>query len=335
MESIKDVEYACEIEKLEQEIKGHTFALIGLSDSTGFSTTGYNYLTRILRSLKLRVPEEPIIFNAHFKNLTNEAHIEEMIAGNISLRDVKKIQYYEIEDFMRKTLESYHFPNDQKLITIGKSIFHIKDPIIKDGDGSIKLSNTIRDCEDVRIFYSTNMGKINEHTPMWFIEEEREQRKRNFDYILSINPNAKIYAIGLMTPNKLSEKGFEAIMEQNHFYKKLAIATGTAYINTADFIKAFKGNNQLANHEIDNLAFRCIRAMCTTELEPQERISPLVHSNQDGLDYLYKRSIERTNESENLKKGNDEKTKKFLTEQIQKEKQLQKIYKKVKEGYFE
>ena len=154
-ENLKYVEFGIEIDQLENYFKGKSIAIIGLLDSIGYSSNGYNYLNEIVHSLKLK-PRDLTIFNAHFRTFNRENLIEDFIASNISLKDIKKIQYQENEEKIKKILKEAHSVQDKKVMSIVRHIFRIKEAPIKKGDQQTFLRDTILNYQDVNIFYSTN-----------------------------------------------------------------------------------------------------------------------------------------------------------------------------------
>lgn len=344
MDDLKDIEYGVEIDELEKYLKNRTIAMIGLLDGIGYSPDGYNYLHKIMRSISLEA-KRLSVFNAHLQTFNQEQYIEDFIASNISLQEVKKLQYCENNMKIEKILEDANLPKDKKLINTIRELLKINEDRIIKTDSSTRLRTIIQEHDEVNIFYSANMDLIDNMTPYYVTDKQMEQRRRNYDYIISLNPKAQIYAIGLMTPNNKKYRTND-IAELNDYYQKISSEFGMIYIDTTGLERCLKkdASGYYLNQEgIAILAFRCIQAMYKRKIKnktnPNFKIAlASVNNREQGIEDLItfskKREIEHQSELKNGKRTPIWK-KNYLMDSVEEEQTKQKIYKKAKEGYFE
>ncbi len=345
MESLKEVEFGLEIDQLEKYLNNREIAMIGLLDGIGYSPNGYNYLHKIMASIKLDA-KRLTVFNAHFRTFNKEQYIEDMLAANVSLLDIKKLQYQENQERINEILREKNLPKDKKLARIIRSVYKIKENFIAEEEYATKLKDTIQDYEDVNIFYSANNFLLNKSTTYGFIKQEKEQRRRNYHSILSMNPKAQIYTIGLIPPRKKNSWIQEDTRELNAFYQELASEFGMIYIDTTGlehFLKKDITGYHLNQEGIDILAFRSIQAMYQRKIK--NKINPSlniqtreINNKYSGLEALLSASIKREMNFESELKAKEAIPtwkENFLRDNIMEEQAKQKIYKKAKEGYFE
>lgn len=342
-EFYKDVDLTEEIDEIEKKFKkDRSVAMIGLGDSIGFSTSDYNYLDRLIRSIDFDCKLN--VFNGHSLTVNTEEQIEDVILSNITLGDVKNINQLELDMLIKEKLKEKRLPNDKKVIKLLKAILGYKDRNLNSGYERLSLEDALRISNSANVFYSANSNIFYRSTPNSFVEKEREQRRRNYDHILSVNPNSTIYAIGLIAPNNF-DNTLDNVKRHNEFYQELSSEYGMVYIDPkglSKYIRKEKDKLILVPEGVGLLTLKCIKAMHENVKEDKEislKVNPREYREITGIDLLIKNANDRiTDYDEGINDKNYfQYEKMFTAKQIREEKERVKILRKLKreETYFE
>lgn len=314
------------MEKLKEQLSNKNVAMIALSNSTlGYSPSAYNFLDEIVNRLNLD-SKSLTVFNTYLYPRMSEEYIEDMLSANISLKDMKNINHEEINGIIEKIIEEKNLPNDSKIFSIIRSYLKIKERPVYHNDEEMFLRDIIRSNDEVSIFYITDMDDI----PKEFVQKELEQRKRNYHTILSLNPDAQIYAIGLTSLKK------EQAQEINECYQRISSQFGTVYVDPAGieiFLQKEQRMYYLSQQGIPFLANKYLDAMYQYKVlgHPRGRVSKVsyITETSERLEYMINRSIKRLKEIQLPQLSSDSNTQLFLQERIKEEQEKQKIYLKI------
>lgn len=342
-EFYKDIDLTEEIDEIEKKFKrDRSVAMVGLGDSIGFSPIDYNYLDRLIRSIEFDCKLN--VFNGHFLTAVTEEQLEDIILSNVAFKDVKNINQLELDMLVSKKLEDKRLPNDKKVIKISKAILGYKDRTFISGYEKLSLEDALRISNSANVFYSANNNIFYRHVPGGYVEKERETRRRNYDHILSMNPNTTIYAIGLIAPNNF-DNTLDNIKRQNDFYQELATEYGMVYIDAnglSKYLRREKDKLILVPEGVGLLTLKCIKAMhenLKIEKETSTKANPREYKEVTGIDLLIKNAEDRiaSCDDELDEKNYYQFNKMFAASRMREEKERVKILKKLKkeETYFE
>lgn len=342
-EFYKDIDLTEEIDDLEKKFKkDKSIAMIGLGDSLGFSPSNYNYLDRLIRSIEFDCKLK--VFNGHFLTTGTERQLEDIIFSNITLEDVKNINQLELDMLVDEKLKDKRLPNDKKIIKLLKAILGYKDRTFNSRYEKLTLEDALRTSNSANVFYFANNNIFYRSVSKSFINIEEEQRRKNYDSILNMNPNTTIYAFGLVAPNNFKST-LDNVKKHNDFYQKLSSEFGMVYIDPKGLSKYLKKEENrliLVPEGVGLLTLKCIKSMhenLKTENEILDKTNPREHKEITGIDLLIKNAEERI---EAYDEELDERTyyqfeKMFVAGRMKEERERIKILKKLKkeETYFE
>lgn len=343
-EFYKDIDLTLEIDELEKKFKkDKSVAMVGLGDSIGFSTNEHNYLDRIIRSIEFDSKLD--VFNGHFLTTCNEQQIEDIILSNITFEDVKRINQLELDMLVANKLRDRRLPNDKKVIKLLKSILGYRDRTFNSRYEKLSLEDALRRNNSANVFYSANSNLFYKRVMDSYEKAEMDQRRRNYDHILNMNPNTTIYAIGLVAPNNF-DNTLENVNRHNDFYQELSCEFGMVYIDPKGLNKYLRKENGklvLVPEGVGLLALKCIVAMherIKTETPTIERKATKREKQEiTGIDLLEKNSNDRLENYGNLfNEGNYlHPDNMFLAGRQVEEEERAKILRKLKKGesYFE
>ncbi len=308
-------------EILLEQFSKKNIALVGLIDSIGEDKNKKQYLEELVSILKHYKANVQKI-NAHFRMIHKEESIRDLIASNISLDEIKRIQKQELNLYAELFLEEKRIPQDEKLKNIVLKIKGLDTPVLEKGDHTTHLRDVLIDSDEVFLFYVSNFDLLHNPVPNWYLAEQTQQRIRNFDYILSLNNHIQIFTFDF--PNLRNSQ----IAKQNQTFQDLSKKYGCVPISLHS--KSF------------SLAYGCFEKIMELKLQghPKRMVQiypSSIFSKNDGMDTLLNTSLERENEwIQSLRRGIPANNS-FLKSKIQEEREQQKIYLKVKkeEAYFE
>ena len=342
-EFYRDIDLTEEIDDLEKKFKkDKSVAMIGLGDSIGFSPSDYNYLDRLIRSIEFDCKLN--VFNGHFLTTGTERQLEDVILSNITLEDVKNINQLELDMLIAEKLKEKRLPNDKKVIKLLKAILGYKDRTFISGYEKLSLEDALRISHSANVFYFANNNIFYRNVADSFLNSEQEQRRRNYDHILNMNPDTTIYAFGLVAPNNFNNT-LENVRRHNDFYQELSTEFGMVYVDPKGLNKYLKKEEDkliLVPEGVGLLTLKCIKAMhenLKREKETSTKANPREYKEVTGIDLLIKKAKDRIDYyDEQL----DDKTyyqfdKMFTASRMREEKERVKILKKLKkeEPYFE
>jgi len=342
-EFYKDIDLTVEIDEIEKKFKkDRSVAMIGVGDSIGFSPSDYNYLDRLVRSIEFDCKLN--VFNGHSLTTDSERQIEDIILSNITLGEVKNINQLELDMLIEEKLKEKRLPNDKKVIKLLKAILGYKDRTFVSGYEKLALEDALRISNSANVFYSANTNIFYRSISAGYEKEEKEARRRNYDYILNINPNTTIYAFGLVAPNNFNNT-LDNIRRHNEFYQELSSEFGMVYIDMKGLSKYLRKENDklvLVPEGVGLLTLKCIKSMYeNTKLERElsNKVKPREYREITGIDLLIKNANNRINQYDEELDAEIyfQISKMFTATRMREEKERVKILNKLKreETYFE
>lgn len=331
MVNLDEIELGPQISELEKSLDKKDIAIIGLSQQAfGYSPRAYNYIDKLANAIKFR-PRDLKVFNAYLPPRMTESHIEDMLAANISLEDIKLINQYENKEKIKKFIHDVGLPETKSIISLIYILLGIKERYIFEDDKKTYLRDIIKQKNEVHIFYAPDILDM----PVKSINEELEKRRRNFHTLHALNPNVNIYTIGLTTPNH-SSKEIELVDKINVEYQKIASEFGSIYVNTnglENYFKKLGRTHYLSDDGISFLSLRCIEAMYQAKIEETEKpeIAKIlfIDEKNDQIHHLLRKSVDYAWEIQKMISSTDNEDKDYLTRRLDEEQERQKIYHKV------
>lgn len=223
---------------------GDSMTLIGMNDSQGVNVSSQLLKKTFFHILADAFSDETLSLTAidTFSLLFNKTeHLDYFLDNNISIEEIKWMQFYSYQMAVQKVLEDLHLP--APFPEFGKHFIDFMKFVYspKENDDKIHLTDTLKNARQPIFIYSSGVNDLMRAygNDPFRIKRDYQNRKKtanfeytkkqvekqeildntilqiqqNFEHILNINPSTHIYTLGAYVPNSLR------INEMNLFQK--------------------------------------------------------------------------------------------------------------------
>jgi hypothetical protein len=258
------------IDELKKYYNDKDLTIIGLNDSQGVNVSSkffkpglLDILANSLRSEKI----DPVIINAFSLMMNKTEHIDYFLKANLSVEELKLMQYYSLVFAFRKVAKDFHLPEQLGDICLALKFMYP----VKEKDKDIHISTSLYESEEPIVIYSSGVNNLmrevgnnplrikkdynlRDKKPNYNYTLERSKDEKtlskvihgiegNFENILKINPNSDIYALGCYVPKALDIEEMnvfrELILKYNELLEQTCKEYNITYINTEKIGKRY------------------------------------------------------------------------------------------------
>lgn len=276
------------VEELQKYYKDKNLTIIGLNDSQGVNVSSHFLKPGLLDILANSLKNEeidPVVINAFSLMMNKTEHIDYFLKANLSVEELKLMQYYSLVFAFRKVAKDFHLPEKLGNICLATKFMYP----IKEMDRDIHISDSLYETEEPIVIYSSGVNNLMRevgNNPIkikkdyrlryempdysYTLERTRDEKtlskvmhgiEGNLENILKINPNSDIYALGCYVPKSLDVKEMDIfrdfIIRYNIELEKICSDYNITYINTERIGKKYnksklnfhvgaKGHNMVA-----------------------------------------------------------------------------------------
>ncbi|MBS7020917.1 MAG: hypothetical protein KH135_03480 [Firmicutes bacterium] len=265
-ESLKEQEKFQKIRNFYKNLE-NSITLIGMNDSQGVNVSSQLLKNTFFHIIKDALTDEtlkPIAIDTFSLLFNKTEHMDYFLENNLSLEEIKYMQFYSYQEAIRKLLCDFHFP--VTISEIGKHVIDFMKLVyqIQEGDDKIHLTDTLIQAKQPIFIYSSGANDLMRaygNDPLQIKSAYRKRNKlpdfyytkkqianqgilektisnieKNFNHILEMNPNTKIYTLGSYVPNALRKEEMNvfqtAIKNYNQALQTLCQKYHIHYINT-------------------------------------------------------------------------------------------------------
>ena len=278
------------IDKLIEYYKNKGLLIVGLNDSQGVNTTSTFFKKGLLEYLAAALSSKeltPEVINTFSLTMNKTEHIDYFLKNNLSLEEIKLSQIYSAISALEQVMKDIGMP--KSLGQIGNVYRLIYTP--KKEDKKIKIATALKEAEEPVMVYSSGVNDLmrevganpfgikkdyenRDKKPNYYytlgkatnpetLIKVRDAIARNYDTILSINPNTDIYTLGAYIPKSLKHEGMdifrELVIGYNECLEDLCNKYGITFVDTEyvgeefnksedNFHISTAGHNALANY---------------------------------------------------------------------------------------
>lgn len=283
------------IEQLTDYYKDKGLLIVGLNDSQGVNTTSTFFKKGLLEYLAASLTSKdlkPEVINAFSLLMNKTEHIDYFLKSNLSLEEIKLSQVYSVVSAFEKVMTDIGLP---KVIgQLGNVYRLIYTP--RSGDEDIKLSSSLESANEPVLIYSSGVNNLmrevgsnpfsapknyknRDKTPYHYYSLDKATNPetlkkvidgidRNFENILSINPDTDVYTLGAYIPKSFQNEGMEFFIElviaYNDALQNLCKQYGITFVDTEEVGKKYNnsesnfhvstaGHNALANYILGHM----------------------------------------------------------------------------------
>lgn len=297
------------LDKLINYYKDKGLLIVGLNDSQGVNVTStffrkglLEYIASALKSDELT----PSVINAFSLTMNKTEHIDYFLKNNLSVEEIKLSQVYSAVSALKKVMKDIKAP--QFLGEAGNLYKLVYAP--KKGDENIRISTSLKEASEPIVIYSSGVNDLmravganpfsikkdfllKAEKPNYYYTLDKTRKPgtlkkvigsigKNFNTILSVNPNSDIYVLGAYVPKSLQSKEMNIfrnlVISYNEALIDLCNQYGVTFIDTDTVGKKYNnseinfhvsqaGHNALANYILSMIYSNKFNEPATREIE--------------------------------------------------------------------